>query len=82
MKQDSRISPSEQSLYREGTPPDPNPLLYYYKKYMNTYLDLAAANETICALNRELEQTKDMTDSLSWKVTKPLRWLRDRIAKS
>ncbi len=82
MKQDPRISPSAQSPCREDTPPDPNPLLYYYKNYMKTYLDLTAANETICELNRELEQARDMTDSLSWKVTKPLRWLRDRIAKS
>lgn len=60
---------------------DPNQLLYYYKQYMNTYLDLVSAKETIATLNQELEQARDLTNSLSWKVTKPLRWLRDRIAR-
>lgn len=76
----SDIAPA-QNIDEDGIPAtgaDPNQLLYYYKKYAAAYLDLVSAKETISTLNL---QAQDFTNSLSWKITKPLRWLRDRIAR-
>ena len=68
-----------QNIAEGGSPgTDPNQLLYYYKKYATTYLDLVSANDTISTLNL---QAQEFTNSLSWRITKPLRWLRNRIAR-